>query len=433
MKLSIHNFAMIKHADITIDGITVIAGENNTGKSTVGKVLFSLFNAVSDIEDRILDQRIIEVRNKIRLILENYISHDKKDMIRMPPASMMARRIANRIEKALHDSENIDGIKVNDIVAGSVRQYVSGKEEAEKLCDNVCNKIDEIFELPEETIALEFLSRYFGKMFYGQVNSLVEGETKAEVNLGIKGKSIELSFQNDRCIAYQSGLALRHKAVYIDNPFIVDRLDGWGDNGMTDQFLSDLLRSVQDQDIMDGIIEQVLAKEKLAEIEQKLNAVVNGQIVIKNEEEYYLKRDEFSKPVSVSNLSTGLKSFVILKLLIENGLIREKDVIVLDEPEIHLHPQWQVAYAELIVLLQKHFDLSVVVTTHSPYFLDAINLFSVKYGTDKNVNYYLSSVENEYASMEDVTENLDTIYKKMVSPLQMLETLRYELNHDQEA
>ena len=42
--------------------------------------------------------------------------------------------------------------------------------------------------------------------------------------------------------------------------------------------------------------------------------------------------------------------------------MKNKDVVILDEPEIHLHPQWQIAYAELIVLLQKQFDLSVVVT-----------------------------------------------------------------------
>ena len=43
MKLSISNLAKIKQADIDIDGITVVAGENNTGKSTIGKVLFSTF------------------------------------------------------------------------------------------------------------------------------------------------------------------------------------------------------------------------------------------------------------------------------------------------------------------------------------------------------------------------------------------------------
>ena len=40
MKLKVNNFAKIKEADIIIDGITVIAGENNTGKSTIGKILF---------------------------------------------------------------------------------------------------------------------------------------------------------------------------------------------------------------------------------------------------------------------------------------------------------------------------------------------------------------------------------------------------------
>ena len=35
--------------------------------------------------------------------------------------------------------------------------------------------------------------------------------------------------------------------------------------------------------------------------------------------------------------------------------------------------------------LQKYFDLSVVVTTHSPYFVDAINLFSCKYKTDSKM------------------------------------------------
>ena len=117
-------------------------------------------------------------------------------------------------------------------------------------------------------------------------------------------------------------------------------------------------------------------------------------------------------------------------MLLEQGCIKEKDVIILDEPEIHLHPQWQIAYAELIVLLQKHFDLSVVVTTHSPYFVDAINLFSCKYGTDSKVNYYLSSNVGNAVTMENVTEKIDLIYKKMASPVQMLDTLRYELNNN---
>ena len=45
MKLKIKNFGVIKNADIKVDGITIITGNNNTGKSTIGKVFFSYFNS----------------------------------------------------------------------------------------------------------------------------------------------------------------------------------------------------------------------------------------------------------------------------------------------------------------------------------------------------------------------------------------------------
>ena len=45
MKLSIKNVGRLKEADVEINGITVIAGENNTGKSTVGKVLWSILSS----------------------------------------------------------------------------------------------------------------------------------------------------------------------------------------------------------------------------------------------------------------------------------------------------------------------------------------------------------------------------------------------------
>ena len=63
MRLKINNFAKIKDADIIIDGITVIAGENDTGKSTVGKILFSLFNALSNIDEKIFEERLKEIEN----------------------------------------------------------------------------------------------------------------------------------------------------------------------------------------------------------------------------------------------------------------------------------------------------------------------------------------------------------------------------------
>ena len=52
MKLVIENIGKIKKAEFDFRGITVIAGNNNTGKSTVGKVLYSFFNSLQNVSGR---------------------------------------------------------------------------------------------------------------------------------------------------------------------------------------------------------------------------------------------------------------------------------------------------------------------------------------------------------------------------------------------
>ena len=45
MRLYLKNIGMLKEADVKLDGLTVIAGENDTAKSTVGKILFAILKA----------------------------------------------------------------------------------------------------------------------------------------------------------------------------------------------------------------------------------------------------------------------------------------------------------------------------------------------------------------------------------------------------
>ncbi|KIM03900.1 MAG: hypothetical protein KN64_10700, partial [Sulfurovum sp. AS07-7] len=48
MELQLQNIGMIKEATVKIDGLTVIAGENDTGKSTVGKGLLTILKSSSE-------------------------------------------------------------------------------------------------------------------------------------------------------------------------------------------------------------------------------------------------------------------------------------------------------------------------------------------------------------------------------------------------
>ncbi|WP_240148693.1 AAA family ATPase [Streptococcus sp. 2001] len=73
-----------------------------------------------------------------------------------------------------------------------------------------------------------------------------------------------------------------------------------------------------------------------------------------------------------------MKTFYLIKSLLENGVIRENGTLILDEPEVHLHPEWQLKFAEIIVLLQKEFGLHILINSHSPYLVEAIDIFSKK-------------------------------------------------------
>lgn len=437
MKLNIKNFAKIKNADIIIDGITVIAGENNTGKSTVGKILFSVFNALSDIEEKILDERLKEIEITNRLILQNYISAADVPRSTMTRNVMnAARRINFNIGRLMHDNLSVSDEMLQEIVEKSIRMIgnssaFSDVNEWKDMANELIKNTNEILLLPEENIVLEVISRYFNRVFHAQIKSLAGSESdEAALTLEVKGKNVELFFSNNECNYFMDEINITHKAIYIDNPFIVDELSKYNNLNPMNELLKELLTDDTKEGVLDGIIETVRAKEKLSDIYETLQKVIDGEIILNQDDEFYLKNSDFSEPISFHNLSTGLKSFVILKMLLEKGCLKDKDVVILDEPEIHLHPQWQIAYAELIVLLQKRFDLSVIVTTHSPYFLDALNLFSCKYGSDNRVNYYLSSNIDHTVKIDKVTENISSIYKKMASPIQILDTLRYELNNN---
>ena len=96
----------------------------------------------------------------------------------------------------------------------------------------------------------------------------------------------------------------------------------------------------------------------------------------------------------------------------------EDKMLIWDEPENHLHPKWQVAFASVLVALAKN-GVPVVISTHSPYFVQGIRYFAAKQDIEKYVNYYLAEKQdvNSLATIKDVTTDLNQIFVKLATPL----------------
>lgn len=82
-----------------------------------------------------------------------------------------------------------------------------------------------------------------------------------------------------------------------------------------------------------------------------------------------------------------------------------------------MHPRWQVAFAEILVKLAK-IGIPVVISTHSPYFVQGVRYFAAKHGLEKYTNYYLAEEqENKLSVVRDVTHDLNRVFSKLAEPL----------------
>lgn len=69
MKLTVKNIGIIEDANILLKGITVLAGENGTGKSTISKTVFSIFKSLYNYKKVVKEDKL----NEVSRLLTNYL------------------------------------------------------------------------------------------------------------------------------------------------------------------------------------------------------------------------------------------------------------------------------------------------------------------------------------------------------------------------
>jgi ABC transporter, ATP-binding protein len=420
MQLKINNIGKIKSATFEFNGITVIAGNNNTGKSTVGKVLFALFSKFNNINKSIEQYKNEAIIARVFKALSLYQS-DEKSILSLLDSPYVLDMFKREKRKTCYTPEDIE--EWLNLFSQSDKLKLTLKD-IKEIFDS---SSEEINRLATNRIKAEIVTKYFNDIFDNQINNMTNIDP-ALVNLNIKDNDIKVEFIENECSFVEDNIKLINKAIYVDDPYIIDSpLDTYHRNLKGRNEINNCLNKLLHSKENNEIIEQILAKDKYKEIEEKINLVINGQLIPNKDGNYTLENKEYPNGINVSNLSTGLKSFLIIKKLITDNLIINRDILILDEPEIHLHPEWQIVYAELLVLLQKYFDLTILLTTHSPFFLRAIEVFSRKYYLNDKCKYYLA-LENEHlqVTFEEVKDT-SLIYDKMAKAFFLLNDIEDSL------
>ena len=425
MKFTLKNVGKIKNAEIELQGISVVAGENNTGKSTIGKMLFSVFDSFYKINEQTDNERR---QNITRLIYGFY--REQSDWISRtidrPDFSQRCikergyfiadpKRLENELRKFYMQLDSAFARKLSD-------------EDIEKLASRVYASL----RIEDAEIRSVLLKKRLRAEFGMKIGHLNAQDELSEICLEVKRSKIEFTVRRNSDIEIKNYMNLVKEISYIDDPFVLDELNAdwaaiWA---LSDEYdhRNNLLKKLigNNKESAVDAIEEVLVQRKLNSIFDSMSSVCDGDIFSSEKGRSYVYRTQGLKgDLEIANLSTGIKSFVILRTLLKNGSIDDNGIIVMDEPEIHLHPEWQLRFAEIIVLIQKEFDTNILLNTHSPYFLNAIQVYSKKYGIADKCKYYMTKENDGKVELLDVTNHTESIYAKLAAPLQELENLEY--------
>ena len=426
MKLKLKNIGKINSAEIEFNGITVVAGDNNSGKSTIGKILYCIFKSFHNIEAEVHKERQTAVR-RIFNLYRNYAKKPQEGVITsiIPLVENIMETDSSRsdLEKLIGEYYSSTPILKDD------NQIFLDENVHPELISNIANRVQDV--LLRENIEIEKLIlrknlRMELGMNVGHVNDI---RKSAEVELCLRDGHIKFEVIGNETVEIDESVNLYKDIVYIDSPFVLDELANGAYGKRQMNYKGDLvkkLRFARNGNEFD-VISELIVKEKIQKIIDEINDICEGSLV-NEEESFSYVASNLNRPLTIANLSTGIKSFITLKTLLENGNIEENGVVILDEPEIHLHPEWQLKFAEIIVLIQKEFRVNFLINTHSPYFLNAIQAYALKHKIKNKCKYYITKSIDDLVDVADVTDEIEVIYEKMARPFQELKDLefRYE-------
>lgn len=407
MKLHIENFAKISSAGIEFDGLTVIAGKNNTGKSTVGKVLYTFFRALSQLPKRVMKDRIDAVIKAFERNVNFHVSAEQAQRLLGRKATVS--EIFSEVKSSFSEADGATALFAS-LIPETLTDFAK---------NDIENTIDRVLSASDREIAGNLAHQVIDCVFHRQIHPLRPASGDARLVLTVHGEENEMVFgRGKRSITHRTGLV--KKVRLIANPDVLSLLnvrDLLLNKEYAKAFEKYTLELAQElaRESRLSAAEEEAVRGQISDLLALVDDVIHGKIVLDDDRDFALLEDGNDKPTKAENLSMGMKFFVLLRLMLLRGVLRDRDVLILDEPENHLHPTLQIVYAKILVLLQRQFNMTILVTSHSAFFVNALQRFSLKELEPSRTHFYLSKEDAGnpgFVTFADVTKKTGPIFKE---------------------
>jgi hypothetical protein len=445
MKVSFKNVGIVESAEIDLRGLTIITGLNDTGKSVISKSIFSIIKTLYRANEIAIEDRNFNLTLIIQQIVQVY-----RQSARVPPpnANEINQYLAiwvDRIQTYAKSNSEIN-IEQGKILAASFRDELltnlsnnplslvhaeNGKKQLISLFDSF-GKLMRLESLNEEKFKTFFNEVVIRSIFQGQFN--YRGDDPAGAEIIVEEGDVELlkfKSEKDKTVYFNVlSEIIYNDATLIESPYIVQLSDFIN---VALAYLPVQIKNVKQsnlpyhvRDISLKIRTAVGAiPEKLLNIFNKIRQEIGGFVHWDAQENTIVFEKDSGQKIKSYNIASGIKSFGLIQMYLASGLGNSSSLLIIDEPEVHLHLKWQLIYAKILVELSME-GIPILLSTHSPFFLEALSIFVKQNNASELVTIYNGVVQPNGRSkfLEIPKDDLSAIFEHLSEPIARLQIIQ---------
>ena len=179
-----------------------------------------------------------------------------------------------------------------------------------------------------------------------------------------------------------------------------------------------------DEDAISSITRNLIMESSSYELDAyakrilfRMKKIISGTISLQeNSQSYHSKKELRYKrydglDIPLRSAASGIQAIAYLYRLLECGFLDAETLLLIDEPETHLHPQWVVEYANILVQLHKDVGVKIVIASHSPDMVSAIETISRKHQVEDVTRFYQAKKEEGMKyNFEDLGTGISGIF-----------------------
>lgn len=413
-RFQIDNYHAIKHADLEINGITVVAGANGSGKSTVSRWLYYVVNGLASLEDMLFSDfrdSIVNALCKYSVAVDDISAYSegakKKSYEDTISFMSMITLSSGGVEKLNYCFER--AIDLLDEMLGAFIGQESNANQVQRVLNvlGINGAEDALLKLQENEIALfaKYEAEYQKRKAERPLPYLQEKTKQVYKEKDMFPESLSFKEDEVELLSEKMGKVYGlNQAIYIGTPTAIS------------------LRQ-SDKVMLKALEQKILyANEKAIDspdnrallylIERMLGGTVTEKENLSSVDLMYNTKS--GQELRIEDLASGYKPLVYLLRLISNGWLTNNTLLEIDEPETNLHPQWVVEFAHLLVLVHKCLGTKILVTSHHPDMVSAIRYISEKEELQDGTRFYLAEPEDEASQLyeyKNLGNDIDPVFE----------------------